>query len=416
MEGFFTDRSYNRRTVLLLLLGGVLVYLLVIALVSRVWVGLSSLALILGIVGLLVISLRQLDFKAARPMLMKEMRSRMRGTRMAYLLLTAAGAAVAVALLILVLGPYQQGGDALEMHEQLAELGQALFLGVMIVTAIVIALVTPAITSGVITLEYERQTFDFLLVTPLSEAGIIGGKLLAALSLAALLLLCVLPVTALAFLFGGVAWWQFLAAPLFILIVAYCFGAISLYCSARCRRIAVATTLAYVLCVGLLIAQLLLEMLNYSLDDALIAITGGLAAVILLALLILFILLGTSRLVKREWAQRYHLLKPIFGMLLAVLAVDLLLFLLVGGLDVNNYDAAYANPVVSLLVLLDTDSDFYSYYYSPDDDWSMVLVSLIGLLLIAQLAFRRARALVRRQRVQPPKPQGPRLRFRLAPW
>jgi ABC-type transport system involved in multi-copper enzyme maturation permease subunit len=98
-------------------------------------------------------------------------------------------------------------------------IGNPLFTGVKKIVAALIIFVTPALTSGSIALEQEQRTFEFLLMTRLSEAGIIWGKLLAALSFPGILVLCSLPVTALAFLFGGVSLWQFIAVAMGILLL-----------------------------------------------------------------------------------------------------------------------------------------------------------------------------------------------------
>ncbi|MHB9105977.1 MAG: ABC transporter permease [Armatimonadota bacterium] len=414
-----TKRRHRYLPLLLVLLVASIVFRWVAG-VLGVWIPVSALTAVgiiiavFVLVSLLVISVRQLDLRKARPILMKEMRSRMRGTRTPLLLLLASGAAVIVALLIIAPG-WEYAGGPEGMSDRLAEIGQTLFVGVSLITAVIVALVTPAIASGVVAHEYETQTFDFLLITPLSEAGILSGKLLAALSFAAMLVLCTLPVTALAFFFGGVAPWLLFAAPLFILFGAYCLGAISLYCSARFRKVAVATAVAYVLCLALLITQPLLEAFSYDVWDILQVIAAGVGGLVLFALLIIGILAGTSALIKRERGQRFFLLKRVTAILLSVLVLDVILTVLCGGLDsvIDTDYLNYANAAFSLMLLLNEDP---LYYYSLDEAWPMVLVSLGCLLLLAQFSFRKARYILRCQRVQPPKPDGPRLRFRVKPW
>jgi len=366
---------------------------------------------------LLGIGVRQLDLRNARPILMKEMRSRMRGVRASILLLLAAGAAVLVALLIILPG-WDDFGSPETLNDRLTEIGQALFTGVTIIIAIIVALVTPALASGAIAHEYETQTFDFLIITPLSEAGILSGKLLAAMSFAAMLVVCTLPITALAFFFGGVAPWQFFAAPLFILIIAYCLGAISLYCSARFRKVAVATSVAYMLCITLLGIQMISELIPYELGDGLQIVFGVVMCLSLLALFILGILTATSALLKKERAQRFYMLKRMLMILIMTMVLDCILsFICFDATNATgaNY-AGYGSPAISLLILLGLDPVYKSSYYSLDYDWPSILVSIGGLLILTLLVFRKARYIIRCQRVQPPRPDGPRLRFRVKPW
>ena len=405
MIGWRQARPGTRRIIVISLVGGTLI--LLAGLMAIFGPVVLAWPVAVGVpLGLLAISVRQLDIRNARPILIKEMRSRMRGTRTPLLLLLTSGAAVLVALLIIASMGYTGGPEA--MSDQLSRTGQTLFTVVSIITAIIVALVTPAITSGVVAHEYETQTFDFLLITPLSEAGILGGKLLAGLSFAAMLVVCTVPVTALAFFFGGVAPWQLFAVPLFILLGAYGLGTISLYCSARFRKVAVATTVAYVLCVLLLGLQLLTEMVPYEMQDGLQVFFGVTTGLILLALLILGVLAATSAFIRRERAQRFFLLKRVSGVLLTVLVVTVILLVLSEGIDTYG-EFLYGNPGYSLYLLV-------GEHYDLEEDWPSVLVSAGAFLLLALFAFRKARYLLRCQRVQPPKPEGPRLRFRLKPW
>ncbi|NLM13312.1 MAG: hypothetical protein GX209_06165 [Epulopiscium sp.] len=68
-----------------------------------------------------------------------------------------------------------------------------------------IILLVPALTSGTISGERERQTLDLLLVTKLSPFSIIIGKLMASISQIILLILASIPIFSIIFVFGGVS-------------------------------------------------------------------------------------------------------------------------------------------------------------------------------------------------------------------
>jgi len=184
------------------------------------------------------------------PILMKEMRSRMRGKRAPMLLLASAGAAVAIGLGIgiLALSHADMGNNYAGHAAEMAQVGELLFGGIIWLEMLLVSLIAPALTAGAIAQEHEQQTFDFLALTRLSAANIVISKLLSSLSLLALVLLATLPVSALAFVFGGVSIVQFLLAQLLLAALAVCFGAFGLACSARFQRTTIAAVVAYATC------------------------------------------------------------------------------------------------------------------------------------------------------------------------
>lgn len=135
------------------------------------------------------------------PILVREARTRMRGFR-PYLILT-------VFLLLLILstfGIYQYmvfqartGMVVLSSH-----IGQALFKGLAFTEMLFIVLVAPILTSGAISGERERLTYDMLLATPLKPGQMLAGKLIGALSYLLLLIVASIPVFSTVLIFGGV--------------------------------------------------------------------------------------------------------------------------------------------------------------------------------------------------------------------
>lgn len=185
------------------------------------------------------------------PVLMKEMRSRMRGIRAPILVFIATGITIAIGLLILA--PQWEDASFTDVNavgQHMADMGHSLFVGLMIVEGILCALISPALTAGAISIEREQQTLELLLLTRLTSANLVLGKLLSSLSFVLIILLCSLPVGAISFLLGGVDPPQFLWSLGVIISVVVVFGAIGIYCSARFAKTTTAVVVAYTICLA----------------------------------------------------------------------------------------------------------------------------------------------------------------------
>ena len=113
------------------------------------------------------------------PIMIKELRSRMRGGR-AFLTLTVVlvlMAAFSYVLYQLVLSTMQYSGMPLS-----PQIGQSLLGGLGLLLLMAIAAVAPAVTAGAISGEQEKLTYEMLLATPMRPASILWGKLVSALS------------------------------------------------------------------------------------------------------------------------------------------------------------------------------------------------------------------------------------------
>lgn len=180
---------------------------------------------------------------ALNPVLVKEMRGRMRGPR-AYVFLTAT-----LALLGLVsYGLYRLAAFSIQTFgggSPGALIGQSVFTGLIFLALIVICAIAPAATAGAISGEYERKTFDLLAATPLRPASILFGKLAAALSYVVLILLAAIPLVSLSFVFGGVATIDMLQTFLLLLGFALTYSVIGLFFSVLFRRTGFAVVASY---------------------------------------------------------------------------------------------------------------------------------------------------------------------------
>jgi ABC-type transport system involved in multi-copper enzyme maturation permease subunit len=94
--------------------------------------------------------------------------------------------------------------------------------------------------------ERERRTLEPLLLTEMSPAAILWGKLVEVLFTPALATLALLPVICLSFSLGGISISSLAAVPAFLLLCHLFFGTASLAISCWCRRGGLAVVLAYV--------------------------------------------------------------------------------------------------------------------------------------------------------------------------
>lgn len=177
------------------------------------------------------------------PIIVREVRTRMRGVR-PYAILT-----VFLALLGLAgIGIYQLMMQQVRVGMLLLspQVGQNLFKGLAFCELLLVVLLAPALTSGAISGERERLTYDMLMATPLRPAQLLWGKLIAALSYLFLLIVAAVPVFSVVLVFGGVEVMALLRALALLAAATITFGAIGLCCSALLRRTAQATTASYI--------------------------------------------------------------------------------------------------------------------------------------------------------------------------
>ena len=183
----------------------------------------------------------------------KELRSRFRGRR-AFIVLTIYLAALA----LIAYGAYLSAGQNAVAQPQLgfdgtvftgpnasALIGQAIFSLLSVFQLMLVAFLAPAFTTGAISLEREKATFDLLITTPLRPGAIVVGKLLSALAFVVLLILAGIPVSALVLMYGGASIEDILRAQVVLLVSAVGFGVIGLFCSALIKRTQSATVIAY---------------------------------------------------------------------------------------------------------------------------------------------------------------------------
>ena len=124
----------------------------------------------------------------------------------------------------------------------------------IIVQFVLIVLVAPAMTSGAIAGERERQTLELLLVTNTRSFRIVWGKAMESFAMLALLIVCGFPVMCMTMIAGAVTILQILAGELFLLAMAFAAVCVGVLSSALARSTVGSSILSYVilLSIGLL--------------------------------------------------------------------------------------------------------------------------------------------------------------------
>lgn len=175
-----------------------------------------------------------------RGLVAKELRSRSRGWRPMWLLTGYLGALTLGVAGFLAL--VARAGGTIP-----PTMGTQLFSSLALGAVLLLAFITPALTVGAISGERERRTLELLLVTRASALGLVGGKLLGSLIYILFLLAASLPAFSLVYLFGGVPP-RYLAMVLAVAAVtAVAHAALGLLLSALLRRTIVASVVAYLL-------------------------------------------------------------------------------------------------------------------------------------------------------------------------
>lgn len=148
-----------------------------------------------------------------------------------------------VAAYVMFQATFAQAGNAFGLLGQ----GGRMFATLAIVQLYSIYLFMPAITSGAITHEKERNCLGLLLLTHLGPLKILLEKLLSRLIPMYTFLLLAMPVMAFTYMLGGVSTGQFWATLVLLAVTCIMVGSFSLACSAYCQSTVTAFVTTYVL-------------------------------------------------------------------------------------------------------------------------------------------------------------------------
>lgn len=144
------------------------------------------------------------------------------------------------------------------------------YTAIAVVQFMLILFIAPALTSGAIAGERERQTLDLILCTKLAPRSIILGKLLASMSHVLILVIASIPMFSIVFLYGGISVVEMLQLFGFYIVTAIMAGSIGIFFSTFAKRTIAATVLTYVLgifmCIGTLFIAVVYIRIFYDFD------------------------------------------------------------------------------------------------------------------------------------------------------
>ena len=178
------------------------------------------------------------------PVLTKELRVRMRGARAYWILL---GYLLFLAVVMLFTYNTFQGDVATAGvgGSNSSQVGLNLFRTLEVCQIFLVLFITPAITSGSITIEKEQQTIDLLTMSRLSRLSIVSGKMLSAIAFTALLLVSSLPLVSICFMLGSIDPAMVLSVYLEMLCGSFLIGAIGLMWSSIVKTTTNSVLLTY---------------------------------------------------------------------------------------------------------------------------------------------------------------------------
>jgi len=199
------------------------------------------------------------------PIIVKELRSRMRGGR-AFATLT--GVLILLGIFSFTLYRVAIVASNYAGTPMSPQVGQILFAGLAFLELMIICAIVPAVTAGAISGEKEGQTYEMLLTTPLSPASILWGKLISALSYIFILIFASVPLSSLVSTFGGVAVRDMLKAIVILGVVTLLLGVIGLFVSSLLGRTGRATAITYLIVLLMLFGPLFVAMLAGAMNQS----------------------------------------------------------------------------------------------------------------------------------------------------
>ncbi|OQB85343.1 MAG: ABC-2 family transporter protein [Planctomycetes bacterium ADurb.Bin126] len=171
----------------------------------------------------------------AGPIFLKERRVASRRRRTYFL---RAGYVLALGLFMLLvwLEVAPRGVAPAAMISRMADAGRHMVGSILLFQFVVLQVVAVVLLSGAFSSEVDRRTLTSLLSSPIREGQIVLGKLGGGVLQAFMLLLCGVPILAVARVFGGVPWQQVVGGSMVTLGSLLLAGAIAIYLSTVIRQ------------------------------------------------------------------------------------------------------------------------------------------------------------------------------------
>ena len=192
------------------------------------------------------------------PITLKELRSRMRGRRAFVILSLYLLATCTIIFFIYLFLALENSTSA--TTGQIA--GQTIFFVMVSIQMFLVVFVAPAFTSGAITGEKERQTFELLRTTLMSPRRFVFGKVISALGYVLLLIISTIPLLFLAFMIGGVSWIEIVVSQIMLIAGSFTYSLMGLYFSSRMKTTLAATVMTYITTLAILVGLPLIVLLG----------------------------------------------------------------------------------------------------------------------------------------------------------
>ncbi len=124
------------------------------------------------------------------------------------------------------------------------------YQSVMILLAVMINLIAPALTAGSIVMERQRRSLDLVFSAPVTPKYYLVGKMVSSYRYIWMLLILSLPITSACVVLGGATWSDVIAAYLILSSNALIYTAIALLLSTLSRQPVAAVVWSYVASIG----------------------------------------------------------------------------------------------------------------------------------------------------------------------
>lgn len=171
------------------------------------------------------------------PILLRELRRRMRGRALIYSIITyIILMTISTVFVLLVTSPSPFAKASIQMLQQMQLTGERIYYWITGIQVMLVLIVAPTITAGMTTGEKERKTFDFIRVTTITRWMYVMGCFLSTAFYVGLALICSLPLISLTFLYGGVTIQDVATTFVYLLGMSCILSSFGLYVSSVCER------------------------------------------------------------------------------------------------------------------------------------------------------------------------------------
>lgn len=174
------------------------------------------------------------------PVLLKELKVRMRGWKAAGIIALYLFILTFVAMFIIYTNFMDPYSSTISPQVSIGA-----YSGLAVIQFVLIMFFVPALTSGAISGEREKQTLDLVLCTKLRPISIITGKLFASTGQTLMLIVASIPLFSTVFLFGGISIKEIIQLFGFYIVTAVTIGCIGIFYSTVLRRTTAATVFTY---------------------------------------------------------------------------------------------------------------------------------------------------------------------------